>query len=142
MNSPEMTARALFDSLSSGDFSTWEAQLAPDFTASYPGLRGSRSKAEALAFNKVFPAAFPDLQFTFTNSARAGDVVYLSMSCTARHLGPLVTPEGTIPATGRTGHLTAVAVVTLRDGKILREETYWNVPDLIGQLVGPEAMAA
>lgn len=139
--SPEAIARSLFDSLETGDFSTWEAMLAPDFTASYPGLRGSRSKAEALAFNKVFPVAFPNLEFTVTGSARSGDVVYLSISCTATHLGPLVSPQGTIPPSGRTGKITAVAVVTIRDGKIHREETYWNIPDLIEQITDMQAAA-
>jgi ketosteroid isomerase-like protein len=139
---PETVARALADSLSSGDFSTWEAQLAPNFTASYPGMRGSHGKAAALAFNKVFPVAFPDLQFAFTNSARSGDVVYLSMTAEGTHLGPLASPAGAIAPTGRRGVVDVVFVVTVKDGRIEREESYWNVADLIEQLTAPHAAAA
>jgi hypothetical protein len=141
IDTPETIARALFDSLSSGDFSTWEALLAPGFTASYPGMRGSHGKVEALAFNRVFPVAFPDLDFTITASARAGNLVYLSWTATGTHSGPLASPAGTLPPSGRTGTVTGVIVVTLSGGRILREETYWNIPDLIAQL-SPERTAA
>ena|SRR5579871_2703328 len=140
-DTPETIARALLDSLSSGDFSTWEALLAPGFTASYPGMRGAHGKADALAFNRVFPAAFPDLTFKVTASARAGDMVYLSWTAAGTHSGPLASPAGTLPPTGRTGTVTGVIVVTLSGGRILREETYWNIPDLIEQLTRQRAAA-
>jgi hypothetical protein len=139
--SPETIARALFDSLSTGDFSTWEAQLAPGFTASYPGLRGSHNRAEALAFNQVFPVAFPDLRFTISSSARSGDTVYLTWTGTGTQSGPLASPDGVLPPSGRRGSVTGVMVATIRHGLIVREETYWNIPDLIGQLTGHQAAA-
>jgi hypothetical protein len=42
---------------------------------------------------------------------------------------------------GRKGTVSGVMIVTLKDGLILREETYWNIPDLIQQLIGQQAAA-
>ena len=136
---PEAIARALFDSLESGDFSTWEAQLAPGFTCSYPGLRGSHGKAAALAYNTPFPVGFPDLEFKILASARSGDLVYLTWSGTGTHKGPLCTPAGTLPPTGRSVTLTGVIVVTVTGGLIQREEAYWNVAELIEPLTAQMA---
>jgi ketosteroid isomerase-like protein len=141
-DTPETLARALFDALSSGDFSAWETKLAPNFTASYPGLRGAHDRQTARAFNEVFPIAFPDLTFEFTSSARSGDKVFLTWTGTGTHTGPLASPAGTMPPSGRRGSVTGVMVATIRDGKIFREESYWNVPDLIEQLSGPQQAAA
>ena len=138
---PEKIARAHFDCLETGDFSTWEELLAPGFTCSYPGLRGAHDKAEALAFNKPLRAAFPNLEFTVTGSARAGDLVFLSWSGTGTQWGPLVTPAGTLPPTGKSLTIYGVMVATVRNGRIQREETYWNVAELVGPLAAALAPA-
>jgi hypothetical protein len=38
--------------------------------------------------------------------------------------------------------VTGVIVVTLSGGRMLREETYWNMPDVIEQLTAERAVAA
>ncbi len=142
MTDPKITtARALLDALTTKDFSDWQALMAPGFTCSYPGMRGAHPKEAAVAFNTVFPAAFPDLAFTVTAQAVNGDLVYLSWTAIGTHLGPLTGPEGTLPPTRRKGAVQGVSVVTLKDGMIQREETYWNLPDLIVQLTGQPVAA-
>jgi len=50
------------------------------------------------------------------------------------HDGPLATPTGPIPPTGKKGSIDGVLIATIKNGKIVREETYWNIPDLLAQL--------
>jgi len=53
---------------------------------------------------------------------------------TGTHDGPLATAKGIIPPTGKKGSIDGVLIATIKEGKIVREETYWNVPDLLAQL--------
>jgi steroid delta-isomerase-like uncharacterized protein len=126
--------QALLDALNARDLSTWRRQLAPDFTASYPGLRDCRDAESAQAFNAPFLAAFSDLHFHIRSTATDGDRVIYVWTARGTHDGPLVSPAGTLPPTGKNGNVDGVLVTTVRDGKIVREETYWNVPDLLAQI--------
>ena len=53
---------------------------------------------------------------------------------TGFNTGPLNTPAGAIPPTGKKASVDGVLITTIKAGKIVREETYWNVPDLLAQL--------
>jgi steroid delta-isomerase-like uncharacterized protein len=127
--------QALLDAFNRRDLSRWRQQLAPDFTASYPGLRDCRDAEAAYAFNAPFLAAFSDLQFQIRLATAAGDQLIYLLTARGTHDGPLVSPAGTLPPSGRTGSVDGVLVTTVRNGRIVREETYWNVPDLLA-LIG------
>jgi steroid delta-isomerase-like uncharacterized protein len=124
----------LFDAMNARDLSIWEAALAPDATFSYPGLRGDVDRQTAIAFNAVFPPAMSDLHFEITRTIVAGDTVVCCWVGRGTHDGPLALPTGIVPPTGRRGDIPGVSVVTVRDGKIAREETYWNQVELLAQL--------
>ena len=126
--------RALLDGFNGRDLGAWEAALAPDATFSYPGLRGGCDRATAVAFNASFPAAFSDRHFAVTRTIAQGDTVAYCWVATGTHDGPLATPNGAIPPTGRRGEIPGVLIATVRDGRIVREETYWNLVELLGQL--------
>ena len=128
------TSQALLNALNSGNFDAWEAALAPDVTFSYPGLRGGCDRATARAYNEPFPAAFSDLHFAVTRTIVEGDAVVTCWLATGTHDGPLALPTGTVPPTGRRGEIPGVLIATMRDGKIVREETYWNQIELLAQL--------
>lgn len=128
-------ATTLFDAFAAGDLDRWEARLAPDFTFDYPGLPNGRGAAAARAFNEPFLAACSDWRTEVHHAATEGDWVLIQMTVTATQSGDLVSPEGTLPASGRRGSVKAAMVVEIRDdGLIHHEATYWNVPDLVKQL--------
>jgi steroid delta-isomerase-like uncharacterized protein len=126
--------KALLDAFNARDLSLWQRQLADTFTASYPGLRDCRDAETARAFNAPFLAAFSDLHFQVTGTATEGDRAIVLWTGRGTHDGPLVTPAGTIPPSGKSGAVDGVLVATVRNGRIVREETYWNVPDLLAQI--------
>ena len=125
---------ALFDAFMARDLSLWQRQLAPNFTASYPGMRDCPSAEAARAFNAPFIAAFSDLHFQVTSTLVDANRVFYTWTARGTHDGPLVTPQGTLPASGKKGTVDGVLIATVENGRILREETYWNVPDLLAQI--------
>ncbi len=128
-------ARSLFDSFAAGDLDVWEAKLAPDFTFGYPGLRYGEGVDAARAYNEPFNAAFTDWDTEVHSAAVDGDTILLRMTVNATHSGALVTPEGILPPTGVRGKVEVALLAKTRGGKIVREETLWNVPELMAQLM-------
>lgn len=130
------TGKALLDAFNAKDLSIWERALAADFTFSYPGLRNGGNREVAKAFNAVFPPAIPDLKMEIVRTVLddSGDTVIYQWVGTGHHNGPLQLPTGVVPATGRAATVPGILIVTLKDGKIVREETYWNQIDLLAQL--------
>lgn len=126
--------KALFDGINMRDLSAWESVLADDVEVSYPGFRNMHGKAAAKAYNAVFPAAFSDLTITINSTVVDGDRVIYTWTAKGTHDGSLVTPAGAIPPTGKKASVDGVLITTIKAGKIVREETYWNVPDLLAQL--------
>ena len=128
-------ARSLFDAFAAGALSLWKAQLSSDFTFAYPGLPDGKGADAAFAYNMPFLAAFSDWVTETHAAAVDGEHVFLSITVHATHSGALVTPQGTLPASQRRGMIKAVIYARVRGGKIVHESTYWNVNDLMAQLI-------
>lgn len=127
------TARSLFDAFNARDFARWERALAPDFVADYPGATGL-DRAAARAFNEAFVPAFSDLRFEVKRAIVQGDTVVLEGTAGGTFDGPLASPMGTIPPTGRKGAIRIVLIADVRDGKLVREHTIWNQLEFMQQL--------
>ncbi len=123
-------ATALFDSFNNRDLNAWVSVVAPNAEFNYPGFRATNRDA-ALAYNAPFLAAFSDLHFQYHFLMIDGNRTVVKLTGRGTHDGPLVTPAGTFPATGRRIHVDGISVVESRDGQIVVEETYW---DRIGML--------
>ncbi|HRW47540.1 MAG: ester cyclase [Caldilinea sp.] len=126
--------RALLDGFNAKDLSEWESLLAEEYTGSYPGLRRGADRQVATAYNAVFVPAFPDLHFAVERTFADGDMIVYQWMSTGTHTGPLELPTGTVAATGKHCTVPGVLVATVKDGKIVREETYWNQLELLAQL--------
>jgi steroid delta-isomerase-like uncharacterized protein len=129
-----VTGRALLDALNAGDLSGWEAVLAEDYTAFYPSFRQGADRETTKAHNARMMAAMPDAHFDIQRTFADGDTVAYQWVVTGTHTGPLALPTGTVPATGRTAVVPGVLISTIKDGKIVQEEMYWNQVELLTQL--------
>lgn len=133
--SNQKLATALFDGFSARDLSAWYASLADDFVASYPSARMGLNREQARAYNEPFLTAFSDLHVTYQDSATNGDVTMTKWTGTGTHDGPLaLSPTQVAPPTGKKGNVSGVVIVQTKNGKIMREETYWNLLELLTQL--------
>ena len=73
---------------------------------------------------EVYATAFPDMHRELHTFYVTGDVVIVQLSLQGTHLGPLVTPAGTVPPTGKKMDAPCCDVFELQDGKIKRFDCY------------------
>jgi predicted ester cyclase len=128
------TALTFMDSLNAHDMSKWAGKLAPNFSGDYPGASGLNAQG-ARMFNESFFPAFSNLHFDVQRTLVAGDSVIIEWRAGGAHDGPLTNAAGqTIPATYRAGSISGVLISEVKDGQIVRERTYWDQLELLGQL--------
>ena len=81
-----------------------------------------------------FSTAFPDSRVEITNLSTAEDGAVVEFVGRGTHTGPLHTPGGDIPPTGRPFVLSFCDVYKIKDGKIVRHSTYYDALSLLQQL--------
>jgi ketosteroid isomerase-like protein len=133
---PEQIAlgRSLFDAFAADDLEIWQAKLAHDFTFGYPGLRYGSGAAAAREFNAPFNAAFSDWATVVHAAAVDKDTILMRLTVSFTHTKPLALPHGTLDTSGARCDVDVAMVVETRDVKIVREETLWNVAELVDQI--------
>lgn len=75
---------------------------------------------------RAFMAAFPIATWDVSRMVAVGDEVWVTGSFRGTQTGDLVGEQGTIPASGKAIDLPFAEVLTIRDGRIARQETYWD----------------
>ncbi len=108
-----------------------EEILHPDCVLKYPLLpepiKGIESYKQFL-FNTI--NTFTEFKATIEEVNVKGDRVWCRYSMSGINTGPL----GELPATGKKFQVTGMAITRIVDGKIIEDETYWNVLGLFQQL--------
>ena len=88
-----------------------------------------------LGFMKSFKDAFPDIRITVTNQVASEDEVANECAWTGTHTGPLTTPSGEIPPTGKPVRDARFCEVwRIEDGKVVRLVNYQDVSSWLRQL--------
>jgi steroid delta-isomerase-like uncharacterized protein len=105
-----------------------EVVLTP-FAQTFHGHEGFRQ------FMTTFKQAFPGLTVTITNQVVTEDQVVNECSWTGTHTGPLMSPTGEIPPTGKSvSGAVFCEVWGLRNGKIASLRNYQDVSSWLRQL--------
>jgi steroid delta-isomerase-like uncharacterized protein len=82
-----------------------------------------------------FISAFPDLKFTMETVVESGNTIAFNGTGKGTHQGPLVMPEGEIPATGKTVEMSFASFVQVDDdGRIIEERRYYDLAGIMQQL--------
>ncbi|HEY5858431.1 MAG TPA: ester cyclase [Aldersonia sp.] len=55
-----------------------------------------------------------------------GDTIIVEGVYSGTHNGPLVTPDGTVPPTGRTFEFSYADILQAREGKFVSHRIYWD----------------
>ena len=93
------------------------------------------NKTKSMGYNQRFVTAFPDIHFEVLQVLAEGDYVLIQWRASGTHAERLVTMTGqTIPPTRRSMTVSGAALAEVRDGKIVREWTYWDQLSLLAQL--------
>jgi predicted ester cyclase len=78
--------------------------------------------------------AFPDAEFEFQSWVESGDMAAAEGRYSGTHTGTLVSPQGDIPATGKSVTIEFAAVTKVRDGRVSYHHAYWDNAAFMTQL--------
>ena len=76
----------------------------------------------------------PDLVMAFPEVVATPDKIVTVWTLTATQTGPMITPGGTMPATGKKISVTGMSISYLKDGKFVKEVIINNVLDMMMQM--------
>jgi steroid delta-isomerase-like uncharacterized protein len=130
------------DAINAHDANAIAGLFADDGVMSDPTgeVRGRDAIAE---YWQGFFTAFPDLAGRDEFKAESGDTAINEWAASATNTGPLETPQGTIPATGKRMTLRGCDAITVREGLITSQRIYYDQLGFMTQLgLVPEEAAA
>lgn len=122
------------DAFNRADWETYKSTLTPDSVHIEPGgmeLHGPDASAEGV---KIFKTAFPDLHGEVVRLMTGETEAAAEIVWKGTHTGPLVTPTGTIPPTGRPITVHATKVFAMQGGLIAYSRHYWDMTELLGAI--------
>ncbi len=85
-------------------------------------------------YDLMWAEAFPDGKITVDRIVAADECVVVEYTGRGTQTGTLVTPAGSIPATGRSVTLQLCDVLEFSDGKVRSQRTYFDSGSLMAQL--------
>ena len=125
---------------------TWDRApsiLSPDLESAAPGTGTITGIEPFLVFARGFAAALPDSRLEAGPINVDGNRVYVEGRYTGTHTGPLMTPQGEVPPSGRTLNLPYCDVFEIEAGRIARHRTYYDQMEMAQQLgLMPEPASA
>jgi predicted ester cyclase len=88
-----------------------------------------------MGYHQRFVTALPDIHFEVLSVLAEGDQVLIHWMASGTHDERLATVTGeTIPPTQRSVRVPGALLIEVRDGKIVREWSYWDQLSLLAQL--------
>ncbi len=85
-------------------------------------------------FLEGWATAFPDSRVAVTNVIASDDQVTVEFTGRGTHTGPLQTPAGAVPATGRRVEISFCDVIKMQGGKVAGLRTYFDLATMMRQL--------
>lgn len=90
---------------------------------------------EAIAgWVNVFNRAFPDLHHELRTATEVDGTCYAEIRATGTHTGPLASPQGDIPPTGKSFVLNYAEVATVEGDRVASEHIYFDQLGFLQQL--------
>ncbi len=111
------------------------ALVTPDFFYDeVPTGRKAEGLDAVLPLWQGWAEAFPDSRATFHSAMASGSSVALEITWIGTHTGPLQSPSGPIPPTGKAIAVRACMVIELEGERVKRERHYFDMATLFQQL--------
>jgi len=95
---------------------------------------GALDKAQHEAFFGAFKDGLPDAHMQIVRAVESGDELFVSGRFKGTHTGDLVSPQGTIPASGNSLDLPYADYFRVENGEIVEHEVLWDNMTMMGQL--------
>jgi ketosteroid isomerase-like protein len=133
-----MTNQPLIDrhyaEINDDDFSDATDVFSPDVVTRVPGAEPLSGIEAFLGYGQAFLRAFPDGHIHRDDYLESGNRVVVQGRFTGTNTGPLQTPAGEIPPTGRAMVLPFADVFRVADGRITEHGVYYDTVGLLAQL--------
>jgi steroid delta-isomerase-like uncharacterized protein len=131
------TATRLLQAFNDGDWKVFLASVADDVVYVEAGTGRTIEGAEAyLALCQGWRMAIPDVRGTVHRSLEGDGVVAQEVTWVGTHDGPLPTPNGDIPPTGRPISVDATLWVEVRGDAVAQVHHHLDVMALMAQIEG------
>jgi steroid delta-isomerase-like uncharacterized protein len=128
-------ARAPTMAYSEKDWEAARAALTPDFVYDeVPTGRRVEGVEQVLEVWGGWAEAFPDSRSTIHAEHVSGDAVVLELTWNGTHTGPLRTPDGEIPPTGRKVEFRACQILEVVDDRTSTMRHYFDMATMLRQL--------
>jgi ketosteroid isomerase-like protein len=137
---PEAIVLEGFRRMDSGDVRGFAELFADDVDFVIPGARASTPDGVA-ALVRAYVDAFPDGRHEPVRLESFGDTALVEGYWGGTHTGPLLTPDGELPASGASVRFRFCGVIRVRDGRIASLHNYFDQLELLGRLGAMPAMA-
>ena len=141
-----MSHRKLIDGwwerLEAGDLAGVLELCNPDVVCTMPGGLQIVGREQVRGLLQGYVTALPDMSHRIVRFVETGDACAVEIVVSGTMTGPLQTPQGPIPPTGKKVSLAACDVVTVKDGRIATWSAYFDNLDFmtqLGVLPGPGA---
>ena len=86
------------------------------------------------ALGQAFITAVPDMKLTIRETWEVGDTIIVEGTYSGTQTGPLATPNGEVPPSGRAFSFPFVDIYVARDGKFVSHRGYWDNVTFFTQL--------
>ena len=128
-------AKSQISAYNQKDWTAVAAVLAPgcvyDEVATHRRVQGVN---DIMAAWRGWATAIPDSKASFDSVSVSGNTVTLELTWRGVHTGPLETPAGALPPSGRSMDIRACQVVDVSDGKVQSIRHYFDMATLLQQL--------
>lgn len=116
------------------DIEAYLANQQPDVEFVLPGGVTLRGRDQLRPYVEAQWAAFPDTRLAFGTQVLSADSAATEVTVTATHSGPMSTPNGVLPPTGKSVTIKSVSILQIRDGMVASEHVYFDQLDFMTQL--------
>jgi steroid delta-isomerase-like uncharacterized protein len=117
------------------DWDRARAALAPEVVYEEVGThRKIKGVDDVLTAWKGWATAIPDSRASFQSELVSGNTAVLEITWTGTHSGPLQTPSGEIPPSGKKIELRAIQVVEVANDKAKSVRHYFDMGTLLQQI--------
>lgn len=130
---PEQVVNRMFVAFAAGDEDVLREVIDDELTFVDPAASGS-SYEEWLTYNRPFWEAFPGARMELENQVVAGDTVVSELRYRGVHSGPMATPQGELPPTGREIDVRGASIDRVEGGKIVSHRGYFDQMQFMTQL--------
>ena len=128
-------ARGIVDAFNAGDWEACTAALTSDSIYDEVGAsRRVQGVPGILSYWQGWKEAIPDVTGTVHQAVAGDNTVALEVTWKGTQTGPLQTPTGTIPATGKQQATRACWVMDFDGGKVKESRHYYDMLSLLQQL--------